>query len=136
MDFFGLDTLFPWGEYHGYTLEEVFFRDPNYMNNSLLSEDFAISEIVFNTLKSYNPNFQFSEKVSELCIGAITYSQRSILDLFGLDADAIISSQQEEENEGCDVTDDTDYFDADECDNGDWWYEYGDDADTAYWNTH
>jgi hypothetical protein len=63
MKFYYLDTKFTSGRYKGQTLEEVFEKDPEYIENALLEDDnFLITEEVLDELQGVNPNFSFSDE--------------------------------------------------------------------------
>ncbi len=63
MKFYYLDTKFTSGRYKGQTLEEVFEKDPEYIENTLLEDDnFLITEEVLDELQGVNPNFSFSDE--------------------------------------------------------------------------
>ncbi len=61
MNFFDLDTEFESGKYEGLTLEEVFQKDPKFVEQCLLKmEDFNISDDVMEELKAIDDEFEFS----------------------------------------------------------------------------
>jgi hypothetical protein len=61
MNFFDLDTEFESGKYEGMTLEEVFQKDPKFVEQCLLKmEDFNISDDVMEELKAIDDEFEFS----------------------------------------------------------------------------
>lgn len=63
MEFFDLETEFTSGKYKGKTLEEVFGKDPKFVENALLNEEaFNITDETLDLLREINPNFSFSEE--------------------------------------------------------------------------
>ncbi len=63
MEFFDLETEFTSGKYKGKTLEEVFGKDPKFVENALLNDDaFNISDETLVLLTEINPKFTFSEE--------------------------------------------------------------------------
>jgi hypothetical protein len=63
MNFYDLDTEFEFGKYEGQTLEEVFQKDPKFVEQCLLKmDDFNISDDVMEELKAIDDEFAFSEE--------------------------------------------------------------------------
>ena len=61
MNFFDLDTEFESGKYEGMTLEEVFQKDPKFVEQCLLKMDgFNLSDDVMEELKAIDDEFEFS----------------------------------------------------------------------------
>ncbi len=61
MKFYYLDTKFTSGKYKGQTLEEVYEKDAEYIENSLKEDDnFLMTEEVVEELQAVNPNYSFS----------------------------------------------------------------------------
>jgi hypothetical protein len=61
MNFFDLDTEFESGKYEGLTLEEVFQKDPKFVEQCLLKiDDFNLSDDVMEELKAIDDEFVFS----------------------------------------------------------------------------
>jgi len=62
MNFYDLDTEFDFGKYEGQTLEEVFQKDPAFIEQCLLKvEDFNLSDDVLEELKAIDDEFSFSD---------------------------------------------------------------------------
>lgn len=63
MKFYYLDTKFTSGRYKGQSLEEVYAKDPEYVENSLKEDDnFLITEEVIDELQTINPDYSFSDE--------------------------------------------------------------------------
>lgn len=62
MKFYYLDTKFTSGKYKGQTLEEVYEKEPEYIENALKEDDnFLVTEEVIDELQAVNPNYSFSD---------------------------------------------------------------------------
>ncbi len=63
MKFYYLDTKFTSGKYKGQTLEEVYEKDPEYIDSALKEDDnFLVTEEVIDELQAINPNYSFSDE--------------------------------------------------------------------------
>lgn len=61
MNFYDLDTEFEFGKYEGQTLEEVFQKDPKFIEQCLIKvDDFNLSDDVMEELKAIDDEFEFS----------------------------------------------------------------------------
>jgi hypothetical protein len=63
MKFYYLDTKFTSGRYKGQTLEEVYAKDPEYIETSLKEDDnFLLTEEVIDELQTVNADYSFSDE--------------------------------------------------------------------------
>jgi hypothetical protein len=62
MKFYYLETKFTSGKYKGQTLEEVFDKDPEYIDACLREDDnFLVTEEVMDELQNIKPDYDFSD---------------------------------------------------------------------------
>src|SRR5690606_6917465 len=63
MNFYDLDSEFDFGKYEGQTLEEIFLKDPKFIEQCLIKvENFNLSDDVLDELKAIDDEFEFSDE--------------------------------------------------------------------------
>lgn len=108
MNFYTLNTTYPFGRYKGETLEDVAKLNISYINWCLESVvDFYIAEEIFNKIKEIEPSYTFSKEAIERI-----------------------------ENGNEDDCDDNDYDYHDHHGDYDWGGLSGEEAEIGYWNTN
>lgn len=108
MKSYDLDTLFTFGKYEGKTLKEIIEQEPDYLDWCVINLDhFYLSDDMVEEITKINKNF----KLSDIALEKLKEKYQNF------------ESDHYERDNGWQSYDD--------------WLEgeYGDDAETAYWNT-
>jgi hypothetical protein len=114
MKFYNLETEFTFGKFEGKTIKQIIDVQPLYIDWCAINLDhFYISESVIDEIKTIKPDFDLSLEGKQ----------------------KLLEKYSTWENEEDDYDDRPDYYEA--FDSYEDWLEeeFGDDAETAYWNT-
>ena len=67
MKVFDLSTVFPKGKYKGKSLQDVFDKDPEFVEDCLLNDtNFLVGEKAIRSMRKLNPEFSFSMDALEI----------------------------------------------------------------------